>query len=526
MPTNPQKATDPIADLASTDMACGVDGTVGVSLVCSAQRNAKLTFEYRLFADGSQPGALDASHKGPCAVYMKNTASAISDKANGDGWFKIWDEGYDSAAGKWCTEKVIANGGLLSVKVPDDLAGGNYLVRSELLSLQEADKTPANPQFYVGCAQIFLQSTASTLPKDTVSIPGYVTIQDPSVLFSIYTPKFPYTTPGPAAYQPGVSASKQVSAVTQQTEGLQPGNALLVNANWVGTEVSSYSNENGCNTAAEACWKQANTCYSTAPPTGSANCKIWEEKCQGIRDACDASSFSGPPNVGAKLVPVTAKAVVIPAAVNEGTSGTSSSSSPVSSISASPSVEALSQSAPVSNPLSRASSSSASSASTHLKLELRAERAFQPVGANSAPPDVVYTTIPLSTAIVPSSTVTNTIFVSTTLSSYLIGQPLPTGWTDPASPILPMLTPSQTSSSAAPPASTPTSAPNDRPDTDKVALCGEGKGKCEGEISDLFGSCCSASGWCGRSAQHCGRGCQEGFGECKRIKRAGRWIAR
>lgn len=513
-------------------MACGVDGTVGVSLVCSAQRNAKLTFEYRLFADGEQPGALDASHKGPCAVYMKNTASAISDKATGDGWFKIWDEGYDSAAGKWCTEKVIANGGLLSVKVPDDLAGGNYLVRSELLALQEADKTPANPQFYVGCAQIFLQSTATTLPKDTVSIPGYVTIKDPSVLFSIYTPKFPYTTPGPAAYQPGVSASKQVTAVTQQTEGLRPASALLVNANWVGTEVSSYSTESGCNTAAEACWNQANTCYSTAPPTGSANCKIWEAKCQGIRNACDASSFSGPPNVGKKLAPVAAKVVVIPAAVNEGTSGTSSSSSVTSSISASPSVEAVTKYAPVSNPVSRISSA-ASFASAFPKMELRA---FQPAGSVSAIPSVVYTTIQQATiVIIPSSTVTNTVFTSTTLSTFLVGQPLPTGWTDPilnaplaftAKDSSSMLTPLQTSSVAAAPASTPTSAPDSHPDTDKVALCGEGEGKCEGEIKDLFGSCCSAAGWCGRTADHCGTGCQPGFGECKKVKRGGRWISR
>ncbi|CAG8954607.1 hypothetical protein HYFRA_00004526 [Hymenoscyphus fraxineus] len=417
---DPQRATDPVNDLSSQDMACGFDGTVGVSRVCSAQQNSKLTFEYRIWPDASQPGTLDPSHKGPCAVYMKSTGSAISDKATGDGWFKIWDEGYDAAAGKWCTEKVIDNEGLLSVKVPEDLAGGNYLVRSELISLQQADKSPPNPQFYVGCAQIFLESKATTLPQDTVSIPGYVTINDPSVLFSIYDPKpKPYTTPGPPAYQPGVSASTQVTPVTQQTEGLLPAGTVLTNGNWAGTEVKSYTNEKGCNEAAADCWKESQSCYDTAPVTGHANCEIWEAKCESIRSACDSNSFQGPPNAGEMLTPALKK-VITPAAVNE-----------------------------------RSSSSSASSA--------KSVPANPPVAEN---------------------------------------QP------------------------TAPPPSDPDATSPTHVETDKTAECGEGKQKCEGEIGDLFGSCCSAHGWCGRTKNHCGSGCQSAFGECRQVKREGRWIGR
>ncbi len=55
-----------------------------------------MTFLWREWADGSQPGSIDISHKGPCAVYMKAVQSAISDPGNGAGWFKIWDSGYDS----------------------------------------------------------------------------------------------------------------------------------------------------------------------------------------------------------------------------------------------------------------------------------------------------------------------------------------------------------------------------------------------------------------------------------------------
>lgn len=44
-------------------------------------------------------------------------------------------------------------------------------------------------------------------------------------------------------------------------------------------------------------------CYETAPPTGSKNCKIWENKCNNIDDQCNAGNFNGPPNKGKDLTP-------------------------------------------------------------------------------------------------------------------------------------------------------------------------------------------------------------------------------
>ncbi|TAQ87558.1 hypothetical protein B7494_g4133 [Chlorociboria aeruginascens] len=305
MPLNPSTATDPINDLTSTDMACNVDGTTGVARVCPTKQGSKLSFVFREWADASQPGVIDVSHKGPCAVYMKPVSSAIQDGAAGDGWFKIFDEGYDSSTSQWCTEKLM-NGTLLAVDIPSDLAGGYYLVRPELLALQQADKTPPNPQFYAGCAQIFLQSTGTAVPQSTVSIPGYVTINDPSVLFNIYNPHFPYPMVGPAVYESSTSSKRIRSrprAVMTQSEGMLPENVVLINANWWGIELDSYSTEAGCWNASQACWDQATTCYNSAPPTGSKNCKIWEDKCTDIKNACNAGTFTGPPNKGVVLTP-------------------------------------------------------------------------------------------------------------------------------------------------------------------------------------------------------------------------------
>ncbi|TVY19256.1 putative endo-beta-1,4-glucanase D [Lachnellula arida] len=301
MPMTPNKATFPINDLKSDDMACGYNGTAGVARVCTIPQAAKLDFLFVEYADNSQPGAIDISHKGPCAVYMKRVESAIQDKAIGDGWFKIWEDTYDAETSQWCTEKLIKNNGMLSVKIPENLAGGYYLIRPELLALHQADKNPPNPQFYLGCAQIFLNSTATSLPKDTVKIPGYVEPTDPAVLFNIYVPKWPYPALGPALYNG--SNSVEVKPVDRQTEGLLPYNAVVTNANWWALELDPYSTSDGCKNASKVCFDLTSQCYNSAPPTGSSGCRLWETKCNGVRDACNAGNFNGPPQKNKVLMP-------------------------------------------------------------------------------------------------------------------------------------------------------------------------------------------------------------------------------
>ncbi len=420
-----------------------------------------MTFEFREWVDGSQPGAIDPQHQGPCAVYMKKVESAIADNnAAGDGWFKIWDEGFDEAAGKWCINKMIENNGHLSVKMPFDIEAGYYLVRPELLALHAAQESPPDPQFYVGCAQIYLESTGSANPA-TISIPeNYVDISMPGLTFNIYSKPLalPYPMFGPSAYngggspapsatatatRPSVSSSSVVSSPSTsdyveapesttpaapatsdavetdstetddadtygsdvdtpannaevdntqaddtedddaevddtqtenteeddleeaeadeddaeaddadvgdseddgaeeddaegnntsddecdaeeseddsesdenqtsssysrrdvQIEGLKPEGCIMVNANWCGFEVKSYSDENGCWSASADCWTQSKACFDQAPPTGAQNCELWNDKCNNLDDTCNAKQFTGPPNAGKDLTP-------------------------------------------------------------------------------------------------------------------------------------------------------------------------------------------------------------------------------
>lgn len=188
------------------------------------------------------------------------------------------------------------------MKLPAGLEGGNYLARPEILALHAANDN--DPQFYTGCAQIFLESDGNLVPESTVSIPGYVDYGEPSTSFNIYNnDASTYEMPGPkvATLVPN-SAQTASSGQTTQTEGQKPAGCLVENGNWCGVEVSDYSTEKGCWASGEECWQQAEKCFDAAPITGNAGCKLWQTKCQAINDACTAGDFQGPPNKNKVLV--------------------------------------------------------------------------------------------------------------------------------------------------------------------------------------------------------------------------------
>ncbi|KAF2451219.1 lytic polysaccharide monooxygenase [Karstenula rhodostoma CBS 690.94] len=304
MRKDPAKASFPLVDYSSDDMACNVDGTKGVNFVNPVKDGSTLTFEMRSWPDDPSKQPLDRPHHGPCAVYLKKVASAIDDKGAGDGWFKLMDDGYHADTDTWCTDRLIDNKGRLSVELPKGLEGGYYLARPEVVALHNA--TDGQAQFYAGCAQIFLESTGNLVPESTIAIPGpeYVTDGQSSVKFNIYLGKnAEYQVPGPAVANFTHTANLASDAQLQQTEGLVPSSCVAQNANWCAKEVASYSDETGCWASGEDCWKQGEVCWAEAPPTGGKVCQLWNDKCQAINDQCKAKNFNGPPNKGKILTP-------------------------------------------------------------------------------------------------------------------------------------------------------------------------------------------------------------------------------
>ncbi|KAH8198122.1 hypothetical protein TruAng_007699 [Truncatella angustata] len=299
MNMNAQNSSYPIPSLSGDDMACGLMGGTAVAFTCPATAVAKLSFEWRMWANLEHEGALDPSHKGPCAFYAKQVMDVSSTAAAGPGWFKIFEEGYDESTSKWCTEKLIDAGGIISVQIPNGLPSGNYLFRPELLALHNANI--GDPQLYTGCAQVQVQGSEG----------------DASVSFNINKPVFPYPMPGPSVYDvsasPAFSVQSDLPNITSVNGAtLVPDNCLIKEANWCGVEVADYSTDDSCWKVSEECYNQSQTCYDSVPPTGAKN----------------SGTFSGPPNKGQKLQDAEVRTgVVIPAADNLGSGDTSSSAS-------------------------------------------------------------------------------------------------------------------------------------------------------------------------------------------------------
>ncbi|KAH8173337.1 glycosyl hydrolase family 61 domain-containing protein [Sarocladium implicatum] len=293
-PGDPSTATSPIYPLNGPEMACGRQGETSVPFVCPAKGGSTLTFELREWPNAMNPGSIDDSHRGPCNVYMKKMNDVLSDKASGDGWFKIWEDGLDTSTGKWCVDTLIENNGLLSVNLPSGLPAGEYLIRPELLALHNAPQ--GDPQFYHSCAQIFIEEGPDAeleIPKKfEASIPGYISADDPGLTYNIYRSELPeYPIPGPSVFNPTLSSDAKV-ITKKQEQGVIPSDCLVKNANWCGKPLSTFSDESGCWDTVTECWDQAETCWDSVPPSGYANCEVWQTYCKSVEKQCKGGDFS------------------------------------------------------------------------------------------------------------------------------------------------------------------------------------------------------------------------------------------
>ncbi|UNI13445.1 hypothetical protein JDV02_000192 [Purpureocillium takamizusanense] len=316
MPLDDATATGPIRPVTGDDMACNRDGGKPVAYTCPAPGKATLTFVFRMYPSGQQDGAIDISHMGPCAVYVKKVDDMYKDSAAGGGWFKIWEDGLNEKTGEWCVARLIAQKGLLSVDLPAGLPRGFYLVRPEILALQNV--VAANdPQFYTGCAQIYVQDGPEgklDVPAEfQATIPGYVKMSDPGLTYNIYNePLLPYSIPGPKVYIPSGSAGAGAGGGNEHDvsppppnqppndfNGAVPKDCVIKNANWCAKPLDKYTAGAGCWAATKQCYDQSEACWKSAPPSGNANCKVWQDYCKGMEEVCGAAAggrdVSGPP---------------------------------------------------------------------------------------------------------------------------------------------------------------------------------------------------------------------------------------
>ncbi|KAJ2080355.1 hypothetical protein H4R24_003139 [Coemansia sp. RSA 988] len=194
----------PVKDVNSKDLQCR---TSDMSSANTDTRDvtAGSTIGVVYKADGSPNSVVfDRSHKGPCLVYMAPMAS----NGNGDVWFKIFEQGYDKATNRWCSENVIDANGRLDIPLPADIADGEYILRPEIIALHTAFDI-GGAEFYTNCVQIRVKGGGSAKPKG-VPIPGVYKADNPGIHFNIYKEYQSYPIPGPKLYVSGSSTNNDV----------------------------------------------------------------------------------------------------------------------------------------------------------------------------------------------------------------------------------------------------------------------------------------------------------------------------
>ncbi|PWW79974.1 Lytic polysaccharide monooxygenase [Tuber magnatum] len=271
--------TNPLVSLADRSIVCNVGGDRAVGRICDVDAGQEVTFTWRTWPDGSRNEPIAESHQGPCAVYMKRVNS-FNDAIEGGGWFKIWHEGYGN--GMFCAERLRRNGGIMTARVPRDLAGGEYLIRGEMLALHQAQDI-GGAQWYVTCGQLHVYSTGGDARPSTVSIPGHTTPDDPGVHYNMWAQSIslPYRIPGPEPYVP-----TSAGGGPRQGSVRPPQSCPVSNANWCSRPVPGFSDEAGCYRSSADCWSQLDTCYREAPATGNKGCKEWESICERYKAHC------------------------------------------------------------------------------------------------------------------------------------------------------------------------------------------------------------------------------------------------
>ena len=85
-------------------------------------------------------------------------------------WFKIDQQGQSVAgnSGTWAQAKLL-DGSPATVTIPNNLKSGNYLVRHELISLQNSVSL-GGAEYYPSCLQVTISGDASGVPDTTYDL--------------------------------------------------------------------------------------------------------------------------------------------------------------------------------------------------------------------------------------------------------------------------------------------------------------------------------------------------------------------
>ncbi|KIK96832.1 glycoside hydrolase family 61 protein [Paxillus rubicundulus Ve08.2h10] len=209
---------DPVKGATNPSMNCGMNATLAAD-VADANPGSQIQVHWV----GGSTGDSNWPHNvGPIIHYMAKCNGPCSsyDSTNAE-WFKISELGLQPDDTTWYQANIMA-GQPANVTIPQTIAPGSFLLRSELISLQLAVSV-GGAEFYPACIQLDIggSGTGAATSSEECTFPGCYTDDEPGIYDpDIYNPPLTYTFPGPpvAAFVGGNS-----SAGGSQPSGSAPG---------------------------------------------------------------------------------------------------------------------------------------------------------------------------------------------------------------------------------------------------------------------------------------------------------------
>ncbi|KAH8907300.1 hypothetical protein BR93DRAFT_690551 [Coniochaeta sp. PMI_546] len=159
-----------------------------------------------------------ASHKGPVIDYLANCNGPCTnvDKTKLN-FFKIDEVGLvDAASDTWGATQLTNNNNSWLVKIPTDIAPGNYVLRHEIIALHAAGQ-PNGAQNYPFCFSLAISSSGTKNP-DGIPAQKLYSPSDPGILFDLFSKsRAAYKIPGPPLYTGALPVVQSKGAAIKAT---------------------------------------------------------------------------------------------------------------------------------------------------------------------------------------------------------------------------------------------------------------------------------------------------------------------
>lgn len=202
-------SNSPVDNVSSNNLRCNA-GTSPASVKCPVKAGDTVTVEMHQHNSRScTEEAIGGAHYGPVLAYL----SKVDDARTADGssgFFKIYENSWAKAPGSnsgdsdyWGTKDMNKCCGRVDVKIPSDIAPGDYLLRAEAIALHSASAS-GGAQFYMTCYQLTVTGGGSASPA-TVRFPGAYASGDAGIYVNIHGALSSYKAPGPAVYSGGTT---------------------------------------------------------------------------------------------------------------------------------------------------------------------------------------------------------------------------------------------------------------------------------------------------------------------------------